>query len=501
MGEVYTKAYTVTAWIGDEYENSREAFNLIHGYEIELAREDAYATENYIASFVNREEEPCRWAFWQLLDRPWFRRIWIIQEIVLAKNVGILCGGSYCTWNGLVGLVAGLGQYGLVAFLGTSGGKWLLTISTIRESFYQSQEGLELEYLLGRTRHFQSTVPHDRIYGLTALLKKEVKDDIIVDSEQPVATFYNSVVIGNMKSRQDLDLLSMGGYFSQTSDLDIPTWSCNWSVDHGIRDTVPLFLLNYDAGKLFACGARTQLDIRVYTSGKVSNIAGYEFESIVDLQPNSLLDNLPPSKVNAEPGKDVKDVNQTEIWPQIELLKVFAQKSLPYPDNLELSVVWPRLLVCDQGLEDKVEPSESYFQISYRLLEAGMSRCDPSGHISKANEVDPEVQQTVNEVARCEDPGAVILQAIGYGAGLGGLIANRKLCLTSGRYLGLVPCTTEVGDVIAIFKGAKLPFVLRPLFRSIDRSFMLIGECYIHGIMYGEAIKKGGIKEQTFCVH
>jgi hypothetical protein len=182
-------------------------------------------------------------------------------------------------------------------------------------------------------------------------------------------------------------------------------------------------------------------------------------------------------------------------------MKLFAPKSLPYPDDLDLSSVWHRLLGCDQGLEDKVEPSESYFQMSYRLFETTMSRCDAAGSMSEAKKVEDAVQLLVNEVNSYADPGVVKLQAVGYDSCLGGLIGNRKLCLTDGRYLGWVPLTTEEGDVIAIFKGAKLPFVLRPVPGSTDRSFTFIGECYIHGIMYGEAIEKGDLEQQTFRIH
>ncbi|KAK1833447.1 heterokaryon incompatibility protein-domain-containing protein [Podospora conica] len=54
-------------------------------------------------------------------------------------------------------------------------------------------------------------------------------------------------------------------------------------------------------------------------------------------------------------------------------------------------------------------------------------------------------------------------------------------------YLGLVPDSTEPGDIVVIFKNAKFPYVLR---RRIDgkhaEQYELLGEAYVHGIMYGE---------------
>lgn len=46
-----------------------------------------------------------------------------------------------------------------------------------------------------------------------------------------------------------------------------------------------------------------------------------------------------------------------------------------------------------------------------------------------------------------------------------------------------------VGDSICVF-GGSVPFVLRDvcLSRPQKRHFRLLGECYVHGIMNGEAL-------------
>lgn len=55
--------------------------------------------------------------------------------------------------------------------------------------------------------------------------------------------------------------------------------------------------------------------------------------------------------------------------------------------------------------------------------------------------------------------------------------------------LCLVPSTALVGDLIAILEGSQVPIVLR----QFGASFLVVGDCYVHGIMYGEAINSGGI--------
>ena len=68
------------------------------------------------------------------------------------------------------------------------------------------------------------------------------------------------------------------------------------------------------------------------------------------------------------------------------------------------------------------------------------------------------------------------------------------MCVTADGYLGRVPRGSEVGDKICILFGGSVPFVLRD---TGDGHFIFIGECYIHGIMDGEAIPAHDKKDRT----
>jgi hypothetical protein len=53
--------------------------------------------------------------------------------------------------------------------------------------------------------------------------------------------------------------------------------------------------------------------------------------------------------------------------------------------------------------------------------------------------------------------------------------------------LGVAPSSTQPGDEIAIPLGSRVPFVLR---RSQEHNhFLLIGECFVVGLMVGEAME------------
>ncbi|KAJ4324351.1 hypothetical protein N0V84_003912 [Fusarium piperis] len=59
---------------------------------------------------------------------------------------------------------------------------------------------------------------------------------------------------------------------------------------------------------------------------------------------------------------------------------------------------------------------------------------------------------------------------------------DRVLFITEKGYLGLGPARMEVGDVVGLVAGAHVPFVLR----KGSKGFILVGEAYVEGVMYGE---------------
>jgi hypothetical protein len=51
--------------------------------------------------------------------------------------------------------------------------------------------------------------------------------------------------------------------------------------------------------------------------------------------------------------------------------------------------------------------------------------------------------------------------------------------------LAFVPLAAEVGDIVSVLYGSEMPHLLRP---RNDGRFEVIGECYVDGIMHGEAM-------------
>lgn len=66
--------------------------------------------------------------------------------------------------------------------------------------------------------------------------------------------------------------------------------------------------------------------------------------------------------------------------------------------------------------------------------------------------------------------------------------SSRRRCLTSCGYICQVPLVIQFGDAMFIPCGSAIPFIIRQRRGPLNR-YELIGECYIHGIMNGEAFE------------
>lgn len=76
----------------------------------------------------------------------------------------------------------------------------------------------------------------------------------------------------------------------------------------------------------------------------------------------------------------------------------------------------------------------------------------------------------------------------------------RKFSRTLNNYMGLVPPTTRIGDKVCVLYEGKALYVLRDVGEGCHQ---LIGECYIHGFMDGQAVellKNGTLQEERFVL-
>jgi hypothetical protein len=105
MGKIYTMAAVVHIWLGPELDGSSRAMELL----------EQAASANNLMTDPSPEDVS---AVVALFERPWWYRIWVVQEIILARNARLLCGNSSICWE-----VAKAGQQALVGRCSNHPGK------------------------------------------------------------------------------------------------------------------------------------------------------------------------------------------------------------------------------------------------------------------------------------------------------------------------------------------------------------------------------------------
>ena len=104
METIYSHAWSTLVWLGEEADNSSDALDTL------LATKDALQyypsgespdVGDFERLFLPASDSPKWLELGKLMSRPWFQRIWIIQEVVLSHQIVIMCGAKCISWDDL----------------------------------------------------------------------------------------------------------------------------------------------------------------------------------------------------------------------------------------------------------------------------------------------------------------------------------------------------------------------------------------------------------------
>lgn len=101
----------------------------------------------------------------------------------------------------------------------------------------------------------------------------------------------------------------------------------------------------------------------------------------------------------------------------------------------------------------------------------------------------PEWNEDIGKPTNCELRRIRMFdESVAFGRLLARAVCGRRLFITSGGYIGLGPkVMREDGGICALW-GSHVAFVMR---EQGGGRWVLIGECYVHGIIDGESDRKG----------
>lgn len=93
MRLIFNQAREVFIWLGQASHRS----DSLCEYAKRMRRGADDSAKSSLKRLLSRRE--LKDATEKLLERPWFKRVWVISEIALAKHTTVVCGQSRISWR------------------------------------------------------------------------------------------------------------------------------------------------------------------------------------------------------------------------------------------------------------------------------------------------------------------------------------------------------------------------------------------------------------------
>jgi hypothetical protein len=494
MGDIYHWAERVVIWLGTAGPHVKDAFDLFHHIDCNYKLETSDFTID-ITQRESSEEAPARYnmcyechysttlktGIEDLLNRAWFERLWIWQELCRARKAIVTYGDREILWNTLS---TAINCIELQLRLCGTHSKQGINRELVRrinlisglyfraERFWKDGGDLGLYNLLSDTQYSKCEDPRDRIYAHLSMLWEGLRQRIRPDYEKSVSDVYTDSFLQSCAEYGELILLKLCG--ERSSTLSLPSWVPDLSVP---RDVEPLGDgLAYSSGRSaceYSVESKSVLCVKGLQSATVATVSDRVAHDPDFKEVSSTLRRTVPansSRLNYLAGGTVFDA-----YCSIVVCGNLAER---YPDTAD----WPTL-------------EEGRSLLSPLLL----GREEIEDKHTKENEIQHPMEMQVDDQALYET------LAVRYTAG-------RVFFTTAEGYIGLGSADIQAGDIVCVFLGLDMPIVLRAAGNDF---FKVIGCCYVHGIIDGEALlgplptswrienrsAKTGATEMTFFVN
>ena len=256
MARIYSQCTRCDAWLGNEDEHSSDAVDLIG--ELGRAFPDSFrlpqlhALNTYPLGYVREclalgsppirlpDLRDQRWpALARFLNRPWFSRLWTLQEATCPKRVVFRCGSKNL----------GLLELHIAACIMGSEHPWDVqnplthwqtgTICRARFEFHPTQKepGRDIVDILSTVQGggYRCFDQHDRIYAVLGLQPDQAKTPIAVDYKLSVQDLLINVTQTVIEQSQTLHVLSQKGECASPIRECLPGWVPDWNPTIGMR--------------------------------------------------------------------------------------------------------------------------------------------------------------------------------------------------------------------------------------------------------------------------
>jgi len=238
MHDACSNAESTRVWLGSRSEDSDLAISFTEELLSILQEFQKGKIERVMSDYAMKcpEGAPEWVALGHLLERPWFTRTWVIQEVALAARAEIVCGDATLIWGNLERVIVELFALGFAGLVGTTNhrdlrilhgppgllkvGKLRTLRSSIREQEPRSILGLMVDFASSRT-----TEPSDKISGVLGLAI-DINDPVfLLDYTKPPDTLFRKFERGLITRDAKLDILRFAGAEKKSVGPAVPSWT------------------------------------------------------------------------------------------------------------------------------------------------------------------------------------------------------------------------------------------------------------------------------------
>ncbi|KAL8717803.1 MAG: hypothetical protein Q9225_004989 [Loekoesia sp. 1 TL-2023] len=513
MGDIYSSAKRVVVWLGeDRYDEAEQSFALIkttNAYLIDKFLQ--YQGVDDIPPIPYHESidaGPKKWDMVRrLMDSAWFNRVWVLQEIGLARSATIYYGKATMEWSHLVEFLLFVSSRADIATrIGTvnAGPIWDL-FEDVWCSF-----GNEVTWRneLPLTRSLNKCSGNQSLLDILAVIRPHEA----TDQRDRIFAFLSHPVVAGTTQREtrrlfadynkSLDEIYLEAAIYTLENAENP-WTVLSSVDHksdspSLSGQRPSWVPRWDEGWYTYWLGYPTMWYRAGGNGSAPFNASFsESEVALNIQ-GTLVDTIfwcsrPFDDEELKLEHQVTGKPIQELWQKLEEQDqgtLYGQSSQDREYAFSLTTAAGR--AADEGpAEDNPDLQKSVYQHYEDLL--NWNEWSASVSTTKRPEIHRQVSETTLQV-----------YARTYITNQRRALQNRRFFLTSKGYYGVGHRSLEVGDVCVVLRGANMPFILREApaqgqTGEVSNCYRLIGESYVQGIMRGEIFdgQRDGLRLQS----
>lgn len=346
----------------------------------------------------------------------------------------------------------------------------------------------------------------DKVYAFASLVNRDIfrtpntvqdRQALQPDYKKSVCEVYCDAAWFTLLTHASLDVLSMAGHNSLNSSHDLPSWVPDLSQSPLVHNVQKyLFSLNSylrknpGLGWLASGGARWEIPPAAKRNGRRLGVRVSVVGRIKDTE--------------HEEHEDPEEFLTARFRRFLEFSTLLPSTYLNHPDGqTPLEVIW-RTIIADSI--DGISPASPKYAAEFEKL-CKKAIGDVLDDVAESNVDDKALSRTtpaVRDTERLQDLLASFSQMDieadkdrEFWGQTFVTMETRRLFIADTGHVGCGELGLVIGDLIVVVAGSSIPLILR---HSSGGRYKLIGEAYVHGIMFGEHAMKPGVEWESITL-